>query len=266
MVRIIPLQPAIAGVVRALGAVCLASFVAQAPAHAGGDISNFKVKNCTTERMFVCSFDKTDSLMNIPYKAAGVQPGDKKEFGCASIGRCKVIIGVSKKKSKSTLSSGMKTAVAAGSATAAGVAAGAAGGAAASGAGATGGGALYVFGAGELVAPVAAAASTSAVLTTTAAAAAVVAVAAGGAVAALEISDGWSDGEVCNQVRKAAQNAGLKPKDFMQNGKTYTVVGQYAVNKDGNPFVNADGTAAFAYKTQKGNTCPSSLKAQLVPN
>ena len=91
-----------------------------APAQAGADITNFKVKNCSDQRIFVCSFDKTDSLMKIPYKARGIQPGDKKEFGCASLSKCKVIIGVSKRKSKRTLSDGMETALATGAVAAAG--------------------------------------------------------------------------------------------------------------------------------------------------
>ena len=186
------------GIGRSLGALSiawLALAIAQTPAQAGGDITNFKVKNCSTERIFVCSFDKTDSLMKIPYKAAGVQPGDRKEFGCASIGRCKVIIGVSKRKAKKTLSSGMTTALSATSGGAAAVAG-------------VGAGIFYTVGAGVMSTATAA----PIVIVGGASVAAVVAVAAGGSVAGLEIADGWSDGEVCNQVRKAAEKAGLKPK------------------------------------------------------
>jgi hypothetical protein len=238
------LSPSLSG----LGAVGLVILLAQTPACAGGDISNFKVKNCTTERMFVCSFDKTDGLMKIPYKAGGIQPGDKREFGCASIGRCKVIVGVSKRKTKKTLSEGMKAAMS----TAAG------------GAGviAVGSGGLFVA-TGMMVAETAA---LDVAIVAAGATSSIVALAAGGAVAGIEIADGWSDGEVCNQVRRAAEKAGMKPKDFMQDGKTYTVIAQYAANKDGNVYLNPDGTAVFAYKTSNSNACPSSLKTQLVPN
>ena len=240
--------PAIARLLGALSTACLALVVAQAPAHAGGDVSNFNVKNCTSERIFVCSFDKTDSLMKIPYKARGIQPGDRKEFGCASIGRCKVIIGVSNKTAKRTLSSGMQAAIAAGTVTGAAV---------------TGGGmGAALLAAGGFEASIVAAGGVAAGVV----GGTVLATAVGGAIAGMEIADGWNDGEVCNQVRKAAEKAGMKPKDFLQNGTKYTVIEQYAVNKDGNPYVNRDGTAVFAYATKRGNTCPAPLKTQLVPN
>ena len=263
--RKIAARPATTRALGTLGPACLALFMAQAPARAGGDISNFNVKNCASERIFVCSFDKTDSLMKIPYKARGIQPGDKKEFGCASIGRCKVIIGVSKRKSKNTLSSGMKAALATGAVGAAGIA-----GASAATAGAVTSGTTVTttfIGAASLeTGAFVFGSSTAAALTATAVAGGFVAVAAGGAVATLEITDGWSDGEVCNQVRKAAQKAGLKPKDSLQDGKTYTVIPQYATDKDGSPYLNPDGTAVLAYVAKKGNTCPAPLKMQLVPN
>ena len=245
----------------ALAAMSLATLIAQSPARAGGDITNFNVRNCATERIFVCSFDKTDSLMKVPYDARGIQPGDRKEFGCASLKKCKVIIGVSKRKSKSTLSSGMKAAIATGSVAAAGIA-----GVTGVGAGVVAGsatGTMYIG--SEVLTSTAVATSTVTTLTAAAATAGFVAVAAGGTVAALEISDGWSDGEVCNQVKKAAQKAGLKPKTFLDDGKKYTVVERYAVDKDGNPYLNPDGTAVLAYIAEKGNTCPASLKTQIVP-
>ncbi|MBZ6378581.1 hypothetical protein B5C34_12160 [Pacificimonas flava] len=244
------------------GVAAAALVLPTVPAYAGGDITNFNVKNCTQQRMFVCSFDKTDSLMKIPYKARGVQPGDKKEFGCASLNKCKVIIGVSKKKSTNTLSSGMQAALSAGSASAA------------AGAGAAGLG--YVLGsaavAGELAAgtglTVAGAAADAAILTGVGGAAAgmaIMAVAVGGAVAGIEIADGWKDGEVCNRVRKAAQKAGLKPKSFMKDGKKYQVIEQYATDGDGNFYVDASGNAILTYKIDKAKgACPTPLKTQLV--
>jgi hypothetical protein len=242
-----PIAPRLPGV---LGAACLAVFVAQTPAHAAADITNFNIKNCTSERIFVCSFDKNDSLMKIPYKARGIQPGDRKEFGCASIGRCKVIIGVSRKTSKNTLSSGMTTALSATSGAGAALAVGSVGG-------------LYI----AYLAGVPAAASGALMLAMPVATlGAIVSVGVGGAVAGIEIADGWSDGEVCNQVRKAAEKAGLKPKEFLQNGKKYRVVPTYAADNQGNPYVKADGTAVFAYAAETGNSCPAPLKTQLVPN
>jgi hypothetical protein len=237
------------------------------PAYAGGDISNFKVKNCANERIFVCSFDKTDSLMKVPYKAGGVQPGDKKEFGCASIGRCKVIIGVSKRTTKRTLSTGMTAALGTG-AVVAGSAAGVAGGVylGTSSALASTAIAVTAVDSGLTAAAFAADAAVVSMIGVSAVSAAVVGVAVGGAIAGIEIADGWSDGEVCNQVRKAAQKAGLKPKDFLQGGKTYTVVAQYAVDKDGNLYLNPDGTAVLAYVAKKSNSCPAPLRTQLVPN
>ena len=247
-------HPAVARTLRALGAACGALLLAQHPAHAASDVTNFNVKNCTLERIFVCSFDKTDSLMKVPYKAARIQPTKRKEFGCASLGRCKVIIGISKKTSKSTLSTGMQAAIGTGSVVAvaaAGVNAG-----------------VYVAGNAALASlhPVYAAQDAASLSLVGGAAIgfAVVAVTVGGAVAAIEVADGWRDGEVCNQVRRAAEKAGMKPRDFMQNGEKYIVEPQYAVDEKGNPYLNADGTAVFTYKATKGNSCPASLKTQLI--
>jgi hypothetical protein len=240
--------PAIARSLAAVSAACLALLMAQTPARAAADITNFNVKNCTSERVFVCSFDKTDSLMKIPYKAAGIQPGDRKEFGCASLDKCKVIIGVSKRKSRNTLSAGMQAALATGSGSGAVIAA-------------TGVG-LY------LAVDVAAGASVVSVLAVGGGAVgAVIAVGAGAAIASIKIADGWSDGEVCNQVRKAAQNAGLKPKFFLKDGKKYRLIEEYATDKNGNQYLNPDGSAVIAYTTtSKLNSCPAPLKKQIVPN
>ena len=214
-----------------------------------GDITNFKVKNCTQQRIFVCSYDKTDSLMKIPYKAAGVQPDKKKKFGCASIGKCKVIIGVSKKRSKSTLSGGMQAALAGG---------------------VSGGGVVVSLVAAEIYLATytttmgAGLAVTS--LVSVGALAAVSAVAVGGAIAALEISDGWSDGKVCNEVKRVARAKNLKPKHYLHNGNNYRVTAGYAVDSNGNFYVNPDGTAIYSYETAKGKTCPNALEPQIVPN
>ena len=247
-----------------LGAVSLALLLPQAPARAGGDITNFKVENCTQERIFVCSFDKTDSLMKVPYKARGIQPGKKREFGCASIGRCKVIIGVSRKKSKKTLSNGVEAAMSTGAVVAA------------AGAGLAGG--AYVFGGAGVAATIASSASLTAAgaaadlalisgVGAASTAMAVVSIGVGGAVAAIEIADGWSDGDVCKQVKKAARKANLKPKHFMQNNRNYKVIENYALDENGNPYMNADGTAIFTYQTKKGKSaCPAPLTKQIIAN
>jgi len=106
-----------------LGAVSLTAALPAAPAFAASDITNFNVRNCADERIFVCSFDKTDNMMNIPYKAAGIQPDARKEFGCASLNKCKVIIGVSKKTAKKTLSTAMEASLSTGAVSGAGVSA-----------------------------------------------------------------------------------------------------------------------------------------------
>ncbi|MBZ6378582.1 hypothetical protein B5C34_12155 [Pacificimonas flava] len=232
-----------------LGALSIALALTSTPAQAGGDITNFNVKNCTQQRMFVCSFDKTDSLMKIPYKARGVQPGDKKEFGCASLNKCKVIIGVSKKKSSSTLSSGMQAGLSTASVGSGLVAAGSTGLFLLTADMVTEGTAVALVGLGG------------------AGAGAVLALGAAGAVAGIEIADGWKDGEVCNRVRKAAQKAGLKPKVFMKDGKKYQVIEHYATDDDGNYYVNPDGTAILTYSIDRGKgSCPAPLDTQLVPN
>ena len=232
----------------AIGAASLALFMAQAPAHAASDVSNFNVRNCTSQRIFVCSFDKNDDRMKIPYKAAGIQPNKRKEFGCASLGRCKVIVGVSKRTAKQTLSPAMAAGVAGGS-----VAAGAIGG---------GAGFTYLYAAGNDL--VNQGLFQAGLVPAVAVGGVVLGVLAGGAIGGIEIADGWSDGEVCNQVRRAAENAGLKPRDFMQNGKKYKIVEQYAADGKGGVYVNPDGSAVVAYATKGGDTCPAPLKTKLI--
>jgi hypothetical protein len=236
-----------------LSAAAMALILPQAPVHAGGDITNFNVRNCTQDRAFVCSFDETDSLMNVPYKARGIQPGKKKDFGCASLGKCKVIIGVSKRTSKKTLSVGMEAGIAAGA-----VALGAGAGAASTTT------MLWVMVGGSAITT---GAGTAAAVVGVLVGGGVAAAAAGGAIAGIEIADGWKDGDVCRKVKNAARKAGLTPKRFMRNGKAYQIIEKYATDKDGNLYLNQDGTAMLAYETKTGKgSCPAALQTQIISN
>jgi len=236
--------PAIARTLTALGALGLSLVMPQTPALAGADVSNFNVRNCTSEHIFVCSYDKTDGSLKIPYKARGVAPNKRQEYGCASIGRCKVLVGVSNKNRgnhmiNQVVENDPVTLAVAGFA------------------GYTAGTVLIAASVSAGTAPLTVAAGTGVGLV-------VMAVAVGGAVGLMEIVDGWSDGEVCNQVRRAAQKAGMKPKQFMENGKKYKVIEQYAVDENGNPYVYADGTAVLTYKATQGDSCPAALETKLV--
>ena len=66
-------------------------------------ITRFAVRNCTPAKMLVCAYDKTDSILAIPYHANHVKPGKKKRFSCGSAKRCKVFMGASEDKIKEIL-------------------------------------------------------------------------------------------------------------------------------------------------------------------
>ncbi len=56
-------------------------------------ITRFAVRNCTPAKILVCAYDKTDSILAIPYHARRIQPGKKERFSCGSAKRCKVFLG-----------------------------------------------------------------------------------------------------------------------------------------------------------------------------
>ena len=56
-------------------------------------ITRFAVRNCTPAKILVCAYDKTDSILEIPYHAKRIQPGKKERFSCGSAERCKVFLG-----------------------------------------------------------------------------------------------------------------------------------------------------------------------------
>lgn len=58
----------------------------------------FKIHNCLSEQIFVCTYDKTDSSKKIPYNAKSVKGHGKKLFACASPDKCQIIVGISKVK------------------------------------------------------------------------------------------------------------------------------------------------------------------------
>jgi hypothetical protein len=56
-------------------------------------INRFTVKNCTSAKILVCSYDKTDNILAIPYYARRISAGEKDRFSCGSAKYCKVFFG-----------------------------------------------------------------------------------------------------------------------------------------------------------------------------
>ena len=63
-------------------------FVQQAVASDSG-ITRFAVRNCTHARVLVCTYNKDDSLLTLPYDVNKIQPSEKKRASCGSANRCK---------------------------------------------------------------------------------------------------------------------------------------------------------------------------------
>ena len=163
--------------------------------------TKFAIRNCTSQRVYVCSFDKTDSLMYIPYHSSGIKPGKKKDYSCASDGRCKVTIGISEKSAKKLLSNDELAGAAVAVGALSGVGAGLVGGsmAASSIAGAVTVSQFWSAGAATGLT----AATTTVTVGTMAVAAGAVAIGAGVTVAVIKTIDGLKAGELCKKVKKA---------------------------------------------------------------
>jgi hypothetical protein len=63
-------------------------FVQQAAADNNG-ITRFSVKNCTDTAVLICTYNKDDNTLAIPYDANLVKPGNKRRASCGSPNRCK---------------------------------------------------------------------------------------------------------------------------------------------------------------------------------
>lgn len=74
-------------------------------------ITRFSVRNCTPAKMLVCAYDKTDSILAIPYHARRVAPEEKERFSCGSSKRCKVFMGMDVGGIKKVLSSSTNQAI-----------------------------------------------------------------------------------------------------------------------------------------------------------
>lgn len=74
-------------------------------------ITRFAVRNCTPAKMLVCAYDKTDSILAIPYHAKRVAPKEKERFSCGSAKRCKVFMGMDVGGIKKVLSSSTNQAI-----------------------------------------------------------------------------------------------------------------------------------------------------------
>jgi hypothetical protein len=97
------------------------SFWAPAAIADPNGINRFAVRNCTAVKLMMCAYDKTDSILAIPYHAKRIAVGEKERFSCGSSGRCKVFSGLDAGSVKKILSSqnnqaafGVPTAVGAG--------------------------------------------------------------------------------------------------------------------------------------------------------
>ena len=69
-------------------------FVQQAAAVNDG-ITRFRVKNCTDFKVLVCTFNKDDNVLALPYDYNKVEPSKKERASCGSPNRCKVFTVIS---------------------------------------------------------------------------------------------------------------------------------------------------------------------------
>ena len=142
-------------------------------------VNRFAVRNCTPAKVLVCAYDKTDSILEIPYHATIINSKEKERFSCASTGRCKVFVGYRSEDINRLLdiSTGNKIEMAIATAVP-GVGAG----------GLVGLGLVVLGGAGTA--------------TLTASMAAGAAIAAGGTFAVMATVDGFKAGDMCKKMIK----------------------------------------------------------------
>ena len=100
----------------ATGIAAAAFLFAQQAAADNLGITRFAVRNCTHADVLICTYNKDDSLLKIPYDANKIQPGEKKRASCGSANRCKAFSLISANDVKKVITSNEELAVLSGSA------------------------------------------------------------------------------------------------------------------------------------------------------
>ena len=72
------------------GLAAAAFLFAQQAAADNNGITRFAVRNCTDADVLICTYNKDDSFLTVPYDANKIQPSEKKRASCGSADRCKV--------------------------------------------------------------------------------------------------------------------------------------------------------------------------------
>jgi hypothetical protein len=81
----------------AAGIAAAVLLCAQQAAADNNGITRFAVRNCTGVQVLICTYNKDDSILAIPYDANRIQAGEKKRASCGSAQRCKVFSLISTK-------------------------------------------------------------------------------------------------------------------------------------------------------------------------
>ncbi len=81
-------------VVCSVAALLFVSFLAPAALADVNGLNRLAVRNCTKIKIVMCAYDKTDSLLLVPYHARRISPGEKERFSCGSSKRCKMFSGL----------------------------------------------------------------------------------------------------------------------------------------------------------------------------
>ena len=79
----------------AAGLAATAFLFVQPAAADNNGITRFAVRNCTGVQVLICTYNKDDSILAIPYDANRILIGEKKRASCGSADRCKVFSMIS---------------------------------------------------------------------------------------------------------------------------------------------------------------------------
>jgi hypothetical protein len=204
-------------------------FVQQSAADNNG-INRFAVRNCTNVDVLICTYNKDDDILAIPYDANRIKPGDKKRASCGSANQCKAFSLVSSADIKKVTTSPEALALLSGMA----------------GAGGLGGG----FAVGLIVAAGTGVGSAMAIGPLAGAA-----IGAGGAIAVVKTIDAVNAGKTCDRALKDAKKAisditDADAKKMARDAMQRTVAGSWPKYKNYS-FVTQNGVPALV----KGDKC-----------
>ena len=108
----------------AAGVAAAAFLFAQQAVADNNGITRFAVRNCTDAKVVICTYNKDDSILAVPYDVNVIKPGKKNRASCGSPNQCKAFSLISNEDIKKVLTNPLILGTSAGGAGLFGAAAG----------------------------------------------------------------------------------------------------------------------------------------------